>query len=129
MCSSDLVHLDATVAFERFTQHVSVLGERLGIALGPALVQQLRRPFDVREEEGDGAAREFGSHGQMMRERDARDKLLPHRRRCGRGRLLPVAGQDPRAELEQALALYERKGNLVMAKRTRSRLAEITASR
>ena len=39
--------------------------------------------------------------------------------------VLAHAGQDPRAELEQALALYERKGNLVMAERTRSRVAEL----
>ena len=37
--------------------------------------------------------------------------------------VLALAGRDPRAELEQALALYGRKGNLVMAERTRSRLA------
>ena len=43
--------------------------------------------------------------------------------------VLALAGQDARAELDQALALYERKGNLVMAERTRSRLAEPTASR
>ncbi|MEJ7792197.1 MAG: AAA family ATPase [Gaiellaceae bacterium] len=43
--------------------------------------------------------------------------------------VLALAGQDARAELEQAFALYERKGNLVMAERTRSRLAELTASR
>jgi tetratricopeptide (TPR) repeat protein len=38
--------------------------------------------------------------------------------------VLALACQDARAELEQALALYERKGNLVMAERTRSRLAD-----
>jgi ATP/maltotriose-dependent transcriptional regulator MalT len=43
--------------------------------------------------------------------------------------VLALAGQDGRAELERALALYERKGNLVMAERTRSRLAELTAPR
>jgi hypothetical protein len=43
--------------------------------------------------------------------------------------VLGLAGQDPQMELEQALALYERKGNLVMAERTRSRLAKPTASR
>ena len=37
--------------------------------------------------------------------------------------VLALAGRDARAELEEALALYERKGNLVMAERTRSRLA------
>ena len=43
--------------------------------------------------------------------------------------VLALAGQDARAELDRALALYERKGNLVMAERTRSRVAELTASR
>jgi class 3 adenylate cyclase len=43
--------------------------------------------------------------------------------------VLTLADQDGRAELEQALALYERKGNLVMAERARSRLAELTAPR
>jgi tetratricopeptide (TPR) repeat protein len=43
--------------------------------------------------------------------------------------VLALVGQDARAELEQALALYERKGNLVMAERTRSKLAELTALR
>ncbi len=41
--------------------------------------------------------------------------------------VLALAGQDARAELEQALALYERKGNLVTAERTRSRLADRAA--
>jgi hypothetical protein len=43
--------------------------------------------------------------------------------------VLTFAGEDAQAELEQALALYERKGNLVMADRTRSKLAEVTAPR
>ena len=43
--------------------------------------------------------------------------------------VLVLAGRDPRAELDCALALYERKGNLVMAERTRSRLAELAAPR
>ena len=37
--------------------------------------------------------------------------------------VLEAAGRDARAELEQALALYERKGNVVMAERVRARLA------
>jgi hypothetical protein len=43
--------------------------------------------------------------------------------------VLALAGRDAQAELDQAHALYERKGNLVMAERTRSRLAELTVSR
>jgi hypothetical protein len=30
-----------------------------------------------------------------------------------------LQGQDPQADLGQALALYDRKGNMVMAERTR----------
>ena len=43
--------------------------------------------------------------------------------------VLALAAQDARGALEQALALYQRKGNLVMAERTRSKLAEFAASR
>jgi class 3 adenylate cyclase/tetratricopeptide (TPR) repeat protein len=38
--------------------------------------------------------------------------------------VLALAGDDARAELEEALALYEQKGNLVMAERTRSRMTQ-----
>jgi len=43
--------------------------------------------------------------------------------------VLALAGQDAREEIDRALALYERKGNLVMAERTRSRLGVLTAPR
>lgn len=43
--------------------------------------------------------------------------------------VLALSGQNARPELEKALALYERKGNLVMTERMRSTLAELTASR
>jgi hypothetical protein len=39
--------------------------------------------------------------------------------------VLALAGKDSRQELERALALYEQKGNLVMAERTREKLAEL----
>jgi hypothetical protein len=42
--------------------------------------------------------------------------------------VLALAGQDARAELAQALARYERKGNLVMAERTRSKLTAVVPS-
>jgi hypothetical protein len=46
------------------------------------------------------------------------------KRGCGGSlaEVLALAGKDARPELEQALALYERKGNLVMAERVRSML-------
>ena len=34
-----------------------------------------------------------------------------------------LSGQDAQPELEQAVSLHEREGNLVVAERTRSRLA------
>jgi hypothetical protein len=40
--------------------------------------------------------------------------------------VLALSGQAGRPELEEALALYERKGNVVTAERTRSRLAKLT---
>jgi hypothetical protein len=43
--------------------------------------------------------------------------------------VVALASQDARAEPDQALALCERKGNLVMAERTRSTLAELAAVR
>jgi tetratricopeptide (TPR) repeat protein len=43
------------------------------------------------------------------------------------GEVLALAGKDACRELEQALALYERKGNLVMVERTREQLAAAAA--
>jgi tetratricopeptide (TPR) repeat protein len=41
--------------------------------------------------------------------------------------VLELAGEDPRPALEQALERYARKGNVVMAERTRERLAELVS--
>jgi len=41
--------------------------------------------------------------------------------------VLELASKASCAALEQALALYERKGNLVMAERARARLADLRA--
>jgi hypothetical protein len=40
--------------------------------------------------------------------------------------VLTLAGQNAQAELDRALALYERDGNLVMAERTRSTQAFVS---
>ena len=61
------VDLDAVVARERRAQHLPVLGQRVRIRL-PELVQKPRRALDVREEEGDRAAREL-THERIMRRR------------------------------------------------------------
>jgi len=41
--------------------------------------------------------------------------------------VLALAGEDAQSALEGALALYEGKGNLVMAERTRASLEELAA--
>ncbi len=51
------VDLDSVVRGEHLPQRASVLAECVGIRR-PELVQQFRRPFDVGEEERDGAGRE-----------------------------------------------------------------------
>src|SRR2546423_15102458 len=58
------VDLDAPVSSERRTERASVGCERLGVPVAK-LLQLPRRPFDVREEERDGAARKSG-HNAMM---------------------------------------------------------------
>ena len=56
------VDLDPAVRGERGAESAPVLRQRLGVRLGPERVQQPRRALDVREEEGDRAARELGAH-------------------------------------------------------------------
>jgi hypothetical protein len=50
------LHLDATVPCERLAQRATVLGKHLDILVAE-LLQQPRRTFDVREQEGDRARR------------------------------------------------------------------------
>jgi hypothetical protein len=52
------VDLDTAMALEGFPQHTAVLGEDVGVAVAE-LVEQLRRAFDVGEEECDGPGREL----------------------------------------------------------------------
>src|SRR5262249_42504106 len=52
------VDLDAPVGCERITQDASMLREHPRVPLGAEIVQQRRRTFDVREEEGDGPGRQ-----------------------------------------------------------------------
>ena len=44
------------------------------VLLGAELVEKLRRALDVGEEEGDGARRKIGAHGEIMRRTSARLK-------------------------------------------------------
>ena len=43
------------------------MGECVRVGLRAELVEQPRRPFDVGEEEGDGARWELGSHARIIR--------------------------------------------------------------
>jgi hypothetical protein len=63
-CISLRVHLDALARPARVSYDPSVLAERVGIALGAQLVQELRRALDIGEEKRDGSGREVGAHGQ-----------------------------------------------------------------
>ena len=59
------IHLDAAVARERLAQHPAVLGEDVRVII-PELLQQPRRSFHVRKQEGDCPGRQVG-HADMMR--------------------------------------------------------------
>src|SRR2546423_1401679 len=52
------IDLYPTVPLECMTERPPMLAEHLGVAAAE-LVQQLRRTFDVREQEGDGPGREL----------------------------------------------------------------------
>ena len=51
------VDLDAARDCERLAEHKAVLGERLSVGIRPERLEQPRRPFDVREQQGDRARR------------------------------------------------------------------------
>ena len=56
------VDLDPALGGTRLADDTPMLGQRLRVGLGAELVQQLRRPLDVGEEEGDGAGRKLRPH-------------------------------------------------------------------
>jgi hypothetical protein len=56
------VDLDAVVTRAGLADQAAVLGKRSRIALRSQFVQELRRSFDVGEEDGDCAGREVVSH-------------------------------------------------------------------
>lgn len=61
------VHLDTGVFRKRSTNDSAVLGEEIRVRVA-MLAQKLRRAYDVREEERDGAARKVVSHVSVKRE-------------------------------------------------------------
>ena len=82
------VDLDATVVGTRLAYHRAVVGERVRVPLRAELVQQRRRAFDVREDEGDGAGRKLGPHAGIIRRyaTAGQDALLKrHSRSTGAG--------------------------------------------
>ena len=56
------VDLDTTLGGARLPDDAPMLCQRLRVGLGAELVQQLRRPLDVGEEEGHRAGRKLGPH-------------------------------------------------------------------
>jgi hypothetical protein len=61
------IHFDAGGGREGSTQQTAVLGQSLGVLLGPELVQERGRALDVGEEEGDAVAGKVAAHSRMMR--------------------------------------------------------------
>ena len=91
----------------------------------PILWHQLRGKLLARRgelEEGEQLAREAVALAAETDRLNAHADAL-----VDLAEVLALSGQDGRPELEEALALYERKGNVVTAERTRSRLAKLTA--
>ena len=70
------VDLDARVPGERVPQGAPVLGEQIGVAR-PVLLEEPRRALDVREEKGDGAARELAQPARSSHETRSRRGSLP----------------------------------------------------
>ena len=58
------VDLDPTLGGADIADHSAMLGQSRGVALRAELVQQLRRTFDVGEEEGDRAGWKVVSHAR-----------------------------------------------------------------
>ena len=65
------VHLGAVVRGKRPPKQSPMLLERVRVRI-PQFVQKLRRPLDIREEEGDDTARKCGRHAAMITGRDPR---------------------------------------------------------
>ena len=56
------VDLDPAVRGKSFPQNAPMLGERLRVRFRAEVVQQLRRPLDIGEEEGDRSLRQVAQH-------------------------------------------------------------------
>jgi hypothetical protein len=59
------IDFDTTVCVERLAQNATMLREGLGESLRAELLQQVSRPFDVGEQQGDGP-RPNGLHSAMI---------------------------------------------------------------
>jgi len=60
------VDLNASVLSERCPEEASVLRERLRVAFGTQLMQQTRRPHDIREQEGHDPGRKASCHERTI---------------------------------------------------------------
>jgi hypothetical protein len=59
------VHLDAVVVCEGVSKETPMFMQRVRIGVAE-LMEELRRPFDVREEEGHDTGRECAHHPRMI---------------------------------------------------------------
>jgi hypothetical protein len=66
-CISLVVDFDPALGRARRAHDPPVLGEDVRVRLRTELAQERRRPFDVAEEQGDGAGRELPSHSAIIR--------------------------------------------------------------
>src|SRR5690349_6281790 len=80
-----VVDFDTIFGRECFTKHTTMIAEQLGVALGPNLMQQLRRGFDIREEQRHLAVRQVSAH--------AADDAAGERRRIDAVRRRAVLGR------------------------------------
>ena len=60
------IDLDSAAGHARLAYRPAVLGQSVGVGICAELMEQLRRPLHVGEEEGDRAGREIRAHSGMM---------------------------------------------------------------
>ena len=139
------IDLCSAVSTERLAQDAAMLRERMRVPIRAQLVQQPRRALHVSEEEGDRSRREiarhahhhapFISHGYygftqgaaagLSRDRTAGGKSYA-RLSSERQAMPSTSGNEAEAipVVQEALNLYEQKGNLVSAGKAQALLGE-----
>ena len=89
------VHLDPAVPRAGLADHSPVLGQCLRVGLAAEFVQELRRPLNVSEEEGDGAGRKVLSHNAIICGAEARVQSQSFERGSRWASVLSLKAQEP----------------------------------